>query len=249
MLNFEEWLRKNAQAQMSSGAPSQNWSTLFLFTIWVIWKSRNALIFNNKKTPPHVLFQQASSLVRDTNLVLATNILSSPRVPRWVRWFPPDFPFFKLNTDGAMNHSTGQASAGGLIRDHGGRWIHGFAINIGPQSSYMAEMWGCHAGLRLALELGISHLVLEMDSLLAVQLIQARKVGDGPASVLLLDIFHLASSFEVCTIQHTLREENSAADFMASVGHNLNRGITFFQTPPPSRRHLRACKVFSTETA
>ncbi|GKV36559.1 hypothetical protein SLEP1_g44676 [Rubroshorea leprosula] len=238
MLNFEEWLKKNAQAQMSSGAPSQHWSTLFLSTIWVIWKSRNALIFNDKKTPPHVLFQQASSLARDTNLVLATNIPSSPRVPRWVRWFPPDFPFFKLNTDGAMNHATGQASAGGLIRDHGGRWIHGFAINIGPQSSYTAEIWGCHSGLRLALELGISHLVLEMDSLLAVQLIQARKAGNGPASVLLLDIFHLASSFEVCTIQHTLREGNSAADFMASVGHNLNRGITFFQTPPPGMQSI-----------
>ncbi|GLU05128.1 hypothetical protein SLE2022_222450 [Rubroshorea leprosula] len=33
MLNFEEWLRKNAQAPMSSGGPSQNWPTLFFSTI------------------------------------------------------------------------------------------------------------------------------------------------------------------------------------------------------------------------
>ncbi|GKU98660.1 hypothetical protein SLEP1_g11633 [Rubroshorea leprosula] len=87
----------------------------------------------------------------------------------------------------------------------------------------MAELWGCRTGLQLASELGITHLVLEMDSLLAVQMIQARKAGEGMPSGLLLDIFHF---------QHTLREGNSAADFMASLGHNLTQGTTFFPNPP-----------------
>ncbi|GLU11144.1 hypothetical protein SLE2022_279090 [Rubroshorea leprosula] len=131
-----------------------------------------------------------------------------------------------------MNHPSGSASAGGLIHDHGGRWRHGFAIDIGQQSSYMAELWGCRTGLQLASELGITHLVLEMDSLLTVQMIQARKAGEGLPSVLLLDIFHLIDSFTVYTIQHTLCEGNSAANFMASLGHNLTQGTTFFPNPP-----------------
>ncbi|GKV12899.1 hypothetical protein SLEP1_g23984 [Rubroshorea leprosula] len=155
-------------------------------------KSRNALIFNNKRTPPHVLFQQACSLAIDTRLALASNILTHPRLPRWIRWFPLDFPFLKLNTDGALNHSSGRASAGGLIRDHGGRWIHGFAINIGPQTSYMAELWGRWIGLQLALEL----------------------------------------------VQHTLREGNTAADFMASIEQDLNHNTAFFSTPPPDINSL-----------
>ncbi|GLT52279.1 hypothetical protein SLA2020_256270 [Shorea laevis] len=171
-------------------------------------------------------------MATDTGLALAANILVHTHPPKWVRWFPPDYPFLKLNTDGAMAHSTGRASAGGLLRDHGGRWLHGFAINIGPQSSYMAELWGCRTGLQLAADLGISHLVLEMDSLLAVQMIQARKTGDGRTSVLLSDILHLLSSFTVCTIQHTLREGNMAADFMASIGQHLTQGTTFFSDPP-----------------
>ncbi|GKV49594.1 hypothetical protein SLEP1_g56334 [Rubroshorea leprosula] len=157
---------------------------------------------------------------------------------RWVRWFPPNFPFLKLNTDGAMSQASGDASAGGLIRDHGGQWLHGFAINIGPQTSYMAELWGCRAGLRLALEMGLTHLVLEMDSLLAMQVILVRKTGDGPASILLLDIFHLINSFEVCTVQHTLREGNAAADYMASIGQTLTQGTSFFQSPPPGIRSV-----------
>ncbi|GKU89943.1 hypothetical protein SLEP1_g4011 [Rubroshorea leprosula] len=238
MLDFNEWLRKNAQTSMTSAASRHNWSTLFLSAIWVIWKNRNALIFDNQRTPPHILLQHASSLARDTSLGLATNILAHPRLPRWVRWSPPNFPFLKLNTDGAMSQASGNASAGGLIRDHGGQWLHGFAINIGPQTSYMAELWGCRAGLRLALEMGLTHLVLEMDSLLAVQAILARKTGDGPASILLLDIFHLVNSFEVCTVQHTLREGNAAADYMASIGQTLTQGTSFFQSPPPGIRSI-----------
>ncbi|GLU14630.1 hypothetical protein SLE2022_311900 [Rubroshorea leprosula] len=72
-----------------------------------------------------------------------------------------------------------------------------------------------------------------MDSLLVVQMIQARKAGDGQTLVLLLDIFHLVNSFEVCIVQHTLREGNTAADFMASIGQDLNHDTTFFPTPPP----------------
>ncbi|GKV24486.1 hypothetical protein SLEP1_g34094 [Rubroshorea leprosula] len=238
MLGFNEWLRKNAQTSSTSDASRHNWSTLFFSAIWVIWKNRNALIFDNQRTPPHILFQHASSLARDTSLGLATNILAHPRLPRWVRWLPPNFPFLKLNTDGAMSQASGNASAGGLIRDHGGQWLHGFAINIGPQTSYMAELWGCRAGLRLALEMGLTHLVLEMDSLLAVQAILARKTGDGPASILLLDIFHLVNSFEVCTVQHTLREGNAAADYMASIGQTLTQGTGFFQSPPPGIRSI-----------
>ncbi|GKV23775.1 hypothetical protein SLEP1_g33471 [Rubroshorea leprosula] len=238
MIGFNKWLRKNAQTSTTSDASRHNWSTLFLSAILVIWKNRNALIFDNQRTPPHILFQHASSLARDTSLGLATNILAHPHLPRWVRWFPPNFPFLKLNTDVAMSQASGNASAGGLIRDHGGQWLHGFAINIGPQTSYMAELWGCHVGLRLALEMGLTHLVLEMDSLLAVQAILARKTGDGPASILLLDIFHLVNSFEVCTVQHTLREGNVAADYMASIGRILTQGTRFFQSPPPGIRSI-----------
>ncbi|GKV26092.1 hypothetical protein SLEP1_g35445 [Rubroshorea leprosula] len=97
----------------------------------------------------------------------------------------------------------------------------------------MAELWGCREGLKLAASLGVQQLILEMmDSLLAIQLIQTRQVSVGPASVLLTDIFLLIDSFSHCLVQHTLREENSAADFMASMGHDLTLGTTFFPTPP-----------------
>ncbi|GLT93328.1 hypothetical protein SLE2022_111260 [Rubroshorea leprosula] len=74
--------------------------------------------------------------------------------------------------------------AGGLIRDHLGRWVHGFTVNIGFTSSCLAELWGCREGLKLAHTLQLQHLILEMDSLMAIQLIQTRQVEKGPFSVL-----------------------------------------------------------------
>ncbi|GLT24834.1 hypothetical protein SLA2020_000030 [Shorea laevis] len=237
-LDLHAWLKHNAESSLASGAPFPSWNIYFLSAIWTIWKSRNALIFDGKKISPHALQQQAYHLAMDTSMALTSNVLAPCRVPRWVRWYPPDFPFLKLNIDGAMNHSTGKATAGGLIRDHGGRWIHGFALNLGPQSSFMAELWGCRAGLQLASMLGVTHLTLEMDSLMAIRLIQTKQIGEGSASVLLSDILHLINMFTVCRVQHVLREGNSAADFMAAMGHSLPQGTTLFQTPPVGIRGI-----------
>ncbi|GLT47436.1 hypothetical protein SLA2020_211350 [Shorea laevis] len=131
-----------------------------------------------------------------------------------------------------MNHSTSKATVGGLFRDHGGRWILGFAVNIGPQTNFMAELWGCRDSLRLASELDVTQLILEMDYLSVVQMIQTRKAEEGSASVLLSDIFHYLDAFTACKMQHTLREGNAAADFMAAKGHTLLQGLSLFQTPP-----------------
>ncbi|GLT70676.1 hypothetical protein SLA2020_427380 [Shorea laevis] len=231
-LDLNAWLFQNATSTSLLEESHQRWSMLFLALLWYIWKSRNALIFEGKRYPPQTVLQQANSLALNTRLALVTQILGHSRAPRWVRWYPPDFPFLKLNTDGALSHVAEKASAGGLIRDHEGRWVHGFALCIGKQSSFIAELWGCRAGLRMAFDLGITHLILEMDSLLIVQMLQARKGVEGLASTLFLDILHLLDNFSEYRIQHTLREGNSAADYMAAIGQNLSQDVTLFATPP-----------------
>lgn len=50
---------------------------------------------------------------------------SAPRIGRSVvvTWKKPPAGFIKLNSDGVLNHRTGKAAAGGLIRDEDGRII------------------------------------------------------------------------------------------------------------------------------
>ncbi|GLT98230.1 hypothetical protein SLE2022_204510 [Rubroshorea leprosula] len=81
----------------------------------------------------------------------------------------------------------------------------------------------------------ITHiLVVEMDSLSAVQVIEGSKEQDSLAAVLVEDIHRLRGGFIALSIQHTLREGNRAADFMVEIGHNLPTGTTVFDSPPPS---------------
>ncbi|GKV02299.1 hypothetical protein SLEP1_g14753 [Rubroshorea leprosula] len=140
---------------------------------------------------------QAHTFALEMRFALETTRSHTTRAPRWVSWTPPSHPYLKLNTDGSYNHHSDKAAAGGLIRDHNGRWFHGFAVNVGITTSFLADLWGCSEGL------GIQQLVLEMDSLLAIQLIQNRQISAGPASVLLTDIFLLIDSFSNCLVQQT----------------------------------------------
>ncbi|GLU23820.1 hypothetical protein SLE2022_397970 [Rubroshorea leprosula] len=72
-----------------------------------------------------------------------------------------------------------------------------------------------------------------MDSLSAVQVINGQKEQDSLAAILVSDIRRLRFEFDSIIIQHTPREANSAADFLAGIGHSLPIGTTVFDSPPP----------------
>ena len=45
-----------------------------------------------------------------------------------VQWRPPDWPWIKLNVDGAFVGGTNRAGGGGLIRDHRGELVEAFCV-------------------------------------------------------------------------------------------------------------------------
>ncbi|GLT91362.1 hypothetical protein SLE2022_092530 [Rubroshorea leprosula] len=124
------------------------------------------------------------------------------------------------------------AAVGGLLRDCVGSWIQGFSVNISKVSIMMAELWGCRKGLNLCKKLGITHLIIEMDSQVAVNAICSGIDMDNHAAVLVAGIRRSLLAFISCIVQHILREGNSAADFLASVGYSLPMGTSRFAQPP-----------------
>ena len=63
------------------------------------------------------------------------------------------------------------ASCGGLLRDDSGRFIQAFVANLGRCPISMAEIWGYFHALNLAWKMGYRKVVLELDSIAAIQLI------------------------------------------------------------------------------
>ncbi|XP_039013649.1 uncharacterized protein LOC120143383 [Hibiscus syriacus] len=56
------------------------------------------------------------------------------------RWMTPRDGAVKLNTNGAMNRQTMDATGGEFIRDRAGTWLVGYRRNIGKCSAFHAEL-------------------------------------------------------------------------------------------------------------
>ncbi|GLT28166.1 hypothetical protein SLA2020_031170 [Shorea laevis] len=115
---------------------------------------------------------------------MACNIFVKSQAPRWISWQPLVPPFCMLNTDGSRLQEIGLARASGLVQDHLGAFIQGFSVNIGLVSIFLAELWGCREGLILCRHRGLKHLVVEMDSSSAMQVINGLKEHDSLVAVL-----------------------------------------------------------------
>ena len=76
-----------------------------------------------------------------------------------ISWKYPKDGWIKLNTDGCSKGNPGVAGAGGVIRDHMGSWIGGFAKNIGICSSVTAELWAIYFGLQSTWDKGFRKVV------------------------------------------------------------------------------------------
>ncbi|PKI61873.1 hypothetical protein CRG98_017771 [Punica granatum] len=86
---------------------------------------------------------------------VSNRIVSRPaREWKWIKWLYPPSSWVKLNTDGTSRGNPGAAGAGGLIRDDNGRWLEGFAQNVGYATATIAELWGIKVGLELTWALG-----------------------------------------------------------------------------------------------
>ncbi|GLT82219.1 hypothetical protein SLE2022_006230 [Rubroshorea leprosula] len=229
-LDTTPWIKKFAAVTSNHRGLGIPWACLFLSTVWLLWKDRNKLIFNNIHTPLLVLYSHIVQHAFYTSLAQSNAVCGQLRETRWVRWHPPEDGFLKLNTDGSLRQ--GSASAGGLIRDSNGNWLHGFLVNIGRATSLVAELWGLREGLKLCLSLGISRLIAEMDSSVAVQLILDNGNSGGQGAALVADIKTISGRFSSFDLRHTLRDGNAAADFLASLGHAACKGVTFLDSPP-----------------
>ena len=83
----------------------------------------------------------------------------------------------KLNSDGSAIGSSGRAGGGGIIRDHNGQWLKGYARPLGCTNSCMAELWTLRDGLLIAKEMGINNLIIELDALSVVLLMNNNTVN------------------------------------------------------------------------
>ena len=138
----------------------------------------------------------------------------------------------KLNTDESAIGSTGRAGGGGVIRNHEGQWLKGYARPLGSSNSCMAELWALRDGLLLAKEMGLNNLIIEMDAL-SVVLLMNNNSANLLMEPLLTDCRNLLSEIPNKQIFHIYREANQCADALVKLGASNVDSFVIFLYPPP----------------
>lgn len=154
-----------------------------------------------------------------------------PRVRINAKWTKPDLGWLKLNTNASIIN--GRADVGGLIRDSNGNWVQGFSKSIGTSSVLMAELWALRDGIRMAKNLNIQSLLINMDCSEVVNLITSHSSINRLTQPLVDECRDILQAFHQARLHHCYRE-SKAADSLAKIGSLQQEAFVYYVSPPLS---------------
>ena len=137
-----------------------------------------------------------------------------------------------MNTDDSSLGNLGLAGGRGVIHNHVGDWVGGFSWAIGVTTSVQAELMALKDGLNLTIDLGILHLEIEMDSLVAVELVKSIITPNAFLSTIVTDCRSLMERFEIYSLKHIFREVNGCADLLVKAGCDQTPNFISFPNVP-----------------
>ena len=151
-------LFKAASGVSFSSQISALWSSAIINGVWVIWRTRNATIFEDVEPNIHSALRMLWRAIKDTNffrfgkmfnmvdelrILHLLNIKGIPGLaPRivCVVWQPPPMGWIKVNIDGSAMGTPGAAGSGGIFRNASAFPRGSFAFSMGSTFAYMAEL-------------------------------------------------------------------------------------------------------------
>jgi ribonuclease HI len=228
---FIDWLRTNCISSVIHHSSHIKWQTVFSFGLWNLWLRRNQVIFKPETSLSNT---PASTISFASEFFCLWGNEKNPKITQsiTIKWLLPPSGWAKLNTDGASSGNPGIAGGGGVLRDCRGAWVRGFSRSIGFASSVQAELRALLDGLIMTVELNIPYLEIEMDSLVAVDLILAVHPANVFLRSIVADCRCLLEQFEGVSIKHVYREANVCADLLAKAGCDQLVEFMLFCTPP-----------------
>ena len=118
------------------------------------------------------------------------------------------------------------------------KWLIGTAHNIGRCSSLQAELLALIDGLELAWNEGHMFVKVEVDCLLALNLLKQEGKQVNVFSSFIRQILSLFGRDWQIEIQHVYREGNKCADYLATYALQLEVGRHLLQQPPDGLQYL-----------
>ncbi|KAL3730088.1 hypothetical protein ACJRO7_027139 [Eucalyptus globulus] len=116
--------------------------------LWFVWKARNNSIFRAKQPDPNTIVDLAQAHLQNFNRWQKKKETAKPPNPNSPRrWIPPEKGQLKLNVDASWIHAEQVGSVAGILRDHTGQLIAGFAHQVRASSPLQLETLAILHGL------------------------------------------------------------------------------------------------------
>ncbi|XP_021767045.1 uncharacterized protein LOC110731502 [Chenopodium quinoa] len=133
-------------------------------------------------------------------------LLAPHPVPSFVSWSPPPVRFCKLNFDGSAPNNL--SMAGVVLRDDLDNHIPSRTYNLGSCPAFLAIVIALRNGLLLARAHNISHIFIEGDNLMVINILQGHFKCPWKLHLLMNDIKKILESFSTFHSHHIYREGN-----------------------------------------
>jgi len=220
----------SAQVWLKEGANSSQ-SILFLSGLWWIWKHCNLMCLGNETLSLTKLCSNIYSLAES----IKTTFIISARVSqpdRFTRWNNNNHQCTILNVDGSCNGDPIRTGFGGTFWTQTSSFISGFSGHINHSHDILyVELTALYQGLLLAINMNHEVLACYTDSLVIVNLINEDSNHYHVYAVLIQNIKDIIISRNY-SLQHSLREGDQCADFMAKLGASNDVDLEIHSSPP-----------------
>ncbi|OMO68571.1 hypothetical protein COLO4_29577 [Corchorus olitorius] len=185
------------------------------YTCWNIWKERCKAIFEHKEPDPSKVLDQIRRGVAESMDLLNIDKLVDNIQKRRQQWEPPEEGWLKMNCDGAFKDAEDDSGIGVVIRNEDAKVVAGLNKTVKVNSSLMAESLAVREGLKLAVNLHVPKLMIEVNSQVLVRNLTNYEKGDWEIEPIVEDIKSLLGNFEDSRVRWITREANQAADWLA----------------------------------
>ncbi|CAJ2637539.1 unnamed protein product [Trifolium pratense] len=201
---------------------------------FIPWRSAISLIIASTALTGNNTSKSSSNSIRDfTFLKIFRITIHVPKTPvlREIIWQPPLLNWIKCNIDGASSGNPGNASCGGVFRDHNADFVYAFTEPLGVGSSYFAEFCGAMRAIEIAFEKNWLNIWLETDSSLVVAAFNnPTKPVAWPLRNRWQNVLFMTNHMNFF-VTHIYREGNKAADLIANHGLTLSSFISWNIAP------------------
>lgn len=203
--------------------------SMMLMTLWRAWHIHNEVV-HHKLPPPMEVSRRFLASYLDSLIGIRLELSPEPEKGKTIvaydiaavrphvisavvtaKWFPPTVGWVKLNVDGSYTEDQ-KAGVGMVLRDDKVSILFSSCRQLfSCHDALEAKLCACMEGLSFALQRSDLPIMVEMDSIIAVKLIQARDLDRSIYSSLVREIKHLMGLRDSC-VTHVIRSQNKQSE-------------------------------------